>query len=597
MHRRIPILSALTVCICCSWGCDEPARDRPHDANTAREDSRLPSDMRVGDAGILPDTEMPQPPDSGTPTAAIIFSAASRTFVEPFQITISASTPQRRLVYTLDGSTPDESSVLYSGPITVDSTTWIRVREMGGGATDEIVDRWFIAVAPRLANFDSNLPLVVIDSWNRDVDAESETERPYRPIHIMTLSGSNGGRTSLVGGLLDHAGHAAMHVRGSSTSRYPKKQYRLELRDARGEDQDDTLLGLPDGADWILQAPYGDKSLIRNVLMYQWSNAIGRYAARTRLVELFVAPHGGRVGASEDDYRGVYVVTERLKRHKSRINVDKLSTGDNAEPEVTGGYILKRDWVEGGPNEHLETETYNDVLTWVYPKPSALTDAQRQWMADFLNRFERVLSGPGYNDPETGYKAFIDVDSFIDHHLLVEMARNVDGFVLSTHMHKTRDGKLNMGPIWDYNGALGNADYFQAWRPEGWHHQFDEGPGGERFPADNPNGYHWYCRLFVDPVFRDRYAARWLELRDTLLPTVRLLDDIKEITSRLNEAAGRNFERWPILGEGIFPDDAHRSMTEATYASETDYLQTWLSARVNWMDSAVGRLNAPECSP
>ncbi len=31
-----------------------------------------------------------------------------------------------------------------------------------------------------------------------------------------------------------------------------------------------------------------------------------------------------------------------------------------------------------------------------------------------------------------------------------------------------------MGPIWDYNGALGNADYFCCFLTEGWHYEFDD---------------------------------------------------------------------------------------------------------------------------
>ena len=596
MKRHLTSIAVLALCASSLTACDDETGNQVQDAGVPSADSAQQIDVLASDVTLANDATPPPPVDSAVPTPSVTFDVESRTFLEPFQLTLSTATPELRIAYTLDGSTPGDSSAIYTEPITIEETTWLRAREVGPAASEEIVDRWYIAVAPRLANFQSNLPLVVIDSWSRDIDAESNGERPYRPIHIMSLAAAAGERTALVGAPVDHVSHGAMHVRGSSTSRYPKKQYRLELRQADGDDQDSTLLGLPEEADWVLQAPYGDKSLMRNVLMYRWSNAIGRYAARTRYVELFFAHHGGRVGASEDDYRGVYVVTERLERDKNRIDVETLDEEDSAEPEVSGGYVLKRDWVDGGPDDLLTTEVYDDVLTWVYPKPAALTAAQRLWMTDYINRFERAISGPSYADPESGYAAFIDVDSFIDHHLLVEMARNVDGFVLSTHMFKSRGGKLNMGPIWDYNGALGNADYFQAWQPQGWHHQFDEGPGGERFPADNPNGYHWYCRLFVDPVFRERYAARWRELRETALSTARLTETIQETASRLSEAADRNFERWPILGEGIFPDNAHVSMTEATYASEIEYLETWLSARVAWMDDAVGQLEAPDCS-
>ena len=40
-----------------------------------------------------------------------------------------------------------------------------------------------------------------------------------------------------------------------------------------------------------------------------------------------------------------------------------------------------------------------------------------------------------------------------------ELSNNVDGFRLSTYLHKDRDEKLMIGPIWDFNLSFGNANY------------------------------------------------------------------------------------------------------------------------------------------
>ena len=196
-------------------------------------------------------------------------------------------------------------------------------------------------------------------------------------------------------------------------------------------------------------------------------------------------------------------------------------------------------------------------------------------MRDYLNAFEDALAkGDG------SYDQWIDVDSFIDHHLLVEMGRNVDGYVLSTYLHKDRNGLLTMGPIWDYNGALGNADYFEAWEPEGWHFNNSE------FPADNPWAFQWYERLLDDPNFRARRAARWAELRKGELATSALHADIDATASALASAAARNFEVWDILGEYVWPNDFGAEDRES-YEDEVAYLKSWLAARVAWMDEAV----------
>ena len=164
---------------------------------------------------------------------------------------------------------------------------------------------------------------------------------------------------------------------------------------------------------------------------------------------------------------------------------------------------------------------------------------------------------------------------------MVEFARNIDGYVLSTFMHKGRNGLLNMGPIWDYNGALGNPDYFEGDRVDGWHFNNPE------FPADNPNAYHWYSRLFEDDAFRQRYAARWRELRTGVFQDDSMMADIEAVVELLGDARQRNFERWSILGDYVWPNAPGWDERD-TFRKEVDYMKQWIRDRAAWMDSELG---------
>ena len=314
-----------------------------------------------------------------------------------------------------------------------------------------------------------------------------------------------------------------MHIRGNNSSDYEKKQYALETRDEFGEDLDIAPFGMPEEEDWVLHAPYSDKTLMRNHLMYTWSRAIGRYAARTHFVEVYMEDQG-EIWYLED-YRGVYVFMEKIKRDGNRIDVDKMSDSDNMAPEVTGGYVLRRDWIEREP---IITTIFEDELLLEYPKPEKVTDAQLDWITDYLNQFEDSLLDDDI-DPAT----LADLDSFADYLLLIELSRNVDGYVLSTYMHKPRQGLLTMGPIWDFNGSLGNADYFESWEIEGWHYENSE------FPADNPNGFHWYATLLEDASFTQRLTQRWNQHRSGTWSDERLIADIDETVALLQEAQVR----------------------------------------------------------
>ncbi|MEM7233388.1 MAG: CotH kinase family protein [Planctomycetota bacterium] len=416
-------------------------------------------------------------------------------------------------------------------------------------------------------SFTSNLPLVVVDTKGRVPDEEF---RDWLDSTLTIYVPGESGRARL-GGQVDFSGRAGFRYRGrSSTSLWPKKQFAVETRDELGEDRDVSLLGMPAESDWILLGPYSDKSLIRNVLAYRWSNAIGRYAARTRLVELFLDFHDGPVEPS--DYHGVYVFLEKLKVSPARVSLAPLDVSMNTEPEVTGGYLLRKDW---GESELFWTDRGLE-LEFREPKAREITTEQSKWIADYVNRFERALFGDSFTDPAKGYASYIDIDSFVDHFLLVEMTKNGDAYYHSTYVHKDRGKKLGMGPIWDFNLSMGNFGRGELSSPVGWY-----------WPVRTSTGTQdWYARLLRDPKFVERVQTRWATLRAGRLAQDQLIRDIDELAARLGEAQKRNFERWPVLGRRVrYNERGWRERT--TYASEIEFLKEWLRRRLVWLDAAM----------
>lgn len=176
----------------------------------------------------------------------------------------------------------------------------------------------------------------------------------------------------------------------------------------------------------------------------------------------------------------------------------------------------------------------------------------------------------------------MDQESFVDHHLITETFKEMDGYRLSTFMYKDRGGKLVMGPVWDYNLSLGNYTTTQGWNghdPTGWYYT--------HVPHDwYLNG--WYIRLFEDPDFIERYHERWWELRNGPFATKNFLNIIQNYVDKLDEAKERNFERWPILGEDVW-EWSHEGFD--TYEEEIEYMTNWITERLHWID---GQMNEPE---
>jgi hypothetical protein len=409
------------------------------------------------------------------------------------------------------------------------------------------------------------VPIAVVDTMGKSV---SSSQVPTFSYFIDTGRGR-----AYMTGQPDFAGYSALNVRGKSSEGFAKKQYHLEIWDEDDRDTDASILGLPADSDWVLQGPYSDKSLMRNVLAYRWSNEIGQYAPRTRFIELFLTADST---VSMRDYVGVYVLMEKIKIAPGRVDITELRPSDNAEPEITGGYIVKKDKYDGG-DISFRTST---GLTLIYDDPIGqdLTQQQKNWIGNFFDTFESVLYGPNFRDPTSGYAAFIDETSFIEHHIIVELCKNIDGFRLSTYMYKDRNGKLHMGPVWDYNLSLGNANYLQGWIPSGWYHQ-----------GISSGDYPWWRRLFEDPLFRLHYADRWFAVRRDLFTTDRLLGMIDDYAALLEEPQARNFDRWSILGRYIWPN----WYIADTFQQEIGWMKGWLADRLTWMDGQVGSEFAP----
>lgn len=274
---------------------------------------------------------------------------------------------------------------------------------------------------------DSNLPILVINTMGQEIPDDPKITAQMGIIHK-----GPGQRNYLTDPFNEYNGKIGIEIRGSSSQSFPKKGYGLETWDAEGEDLDVSLLGMPKESDWVLHGPYSDKSLIRNALTYILAGRMMEYAPRVKMVELVI----------NGEYMGVYLFTEKIKRDANRVNINKLDPDENQGDDLTGGYILKLDKTTGdnpmfplyfSSQYRAETPNFQEIkFLYEVPDPEDITQQQRDYVQESVDRFENALHGEDYLDPETGYKNHIDVQTFIDFLLVNEVSKNVDGYRLST---------------------------------------------------------------------------------------------------------------------------------------------------------------------
>ena len=513
---------------------------------------------------------------------ALKFSHDSGLHDEPFFVTITTETKDSTIYYTLNGYNPLELSVrgrpmgtVYTGPILIEQSTCLRAQAIKTGwKPSSLESQSYTFLDPDVQDFSSNLPIIIIETYGQTVKYSGNPV--YKQSSVVVVEPDDTSGRTAINGPCDFSSRGGFRVRGRSSSfLWPKMQYALEIWDQYDDDKSVSILGFPQESDWILLGPYSDKTLMRTVLPFQWSNEIGRYATRTQFVEMFLDTDDRYL--SYDDYLGIYVFMEKIKRDENRVDIKELAPAHNDEPEITGGYILRKDWAE---SPHFNTVTGME-LEYREPKAEEITESQKDYIKGYIDEFETVLYGSDFKDPVDGYVKYIDVDSFIDHHLMTEMPKNGDGYYHSTFMFKDRGGKLELGPIWDYNLSMGNFGSGTLSSTRDWY-----------YPVRSENGTHkWFIRLFEDLEFRLKTADRWFDLRENIFSNSKLLADIDRYALLLDEAQVRNFERWDILGQQInYNPPGWRDRD--TYQKEVDWLKTWLEDRLAWMDQAIAEERA-----
>ncbi len=409
-----------------------------------------------------------------------------------------------------------------------------------------------------------NLPLMIINTNGQDIPDE-----PRIVADMGLINNGEGNTNAETDDWNEYSGKISIEKRGESSSGFKKRSFSIELQKNDGSNNNVSILGLPVENDFVLYGPYSDKTMIKNVLTYELFRLTGRWAPRTRYIEIIL----------NGDYRGVYVLTEKLKRDENRVDIDKISSKDVSPLEISGGYILRRDKTAKSDDDEWWRspvgQPYHEQMWYEYfdPKYKDLTEPQADYIRYWMEEFDEVMSGEDFADPENGYRKYIRTNSFIDMMFINEISKGIDNYLFSGYFYKENDedgGQLNAGPPWDYNLGYGNLNYGDDWdatESYGWCY-----PQGSRT--------YWFERLMEDEDYKNRVYCRWTEFRETIYSEEKIVGIIDSCVTVLGDAVDRNYEKYPILGEYFWP----AIFWPDTYEEEVDELKNWLVDRLDWMD-------------
>lgn len=418
----------------------------------------------------------------------------------------------------------------------------------------------------------SNLPIIIINTNGQNI-----VDEPKITADMGIIYNGPGQINKITDAKNNFNGKIGIELRGSTSQSFPKKPYGIETRDNAGEDLDVSLLGMPKESDWTLNATYNDKSLMRDGLAYILAGAIMEYAPRVRYCELVL----------NNDYKGVYLLIEKIKRDKNRVDIAKMEAADNSGDALTGGYIIKLDKTTGTNSKlgwfsqykPLSGAPANTYFQYEYPSVDNITSQQQSYIKNHINQVEAVMAGSDYKDKTTGFRKYFDVNSLIDFIIINELTKNPDGYRLSTFFFKERDsdgGLIKFGPVWDFNLGFGNVNYCTKGNPEG----LVILDFNNVCPGDYWLIHFWWKKFLDDPDFYIALKKRWIELRKNQFSSDKIQFKVDSIATLLGESQVRNFARWPVLGQYIWPN----SYIGKTYNDEVIWLKSWINSRINYLD-------------
>lgn len=435
----------------------------------------------------------------------------------------------------------------------------------------------------------TRLPIVFLDVAGQMIGRESPTLAHMKIIYAGKDAYTYGDTLAHPGQKVDYEGYIALKYRGNSSfNSSEKKPYSvktLSAADLESKKAKVSLLGMAKDKDWVLLAPFADKSMMRDIMTYDLARPYFDWTPHGQFCEVVL----------DGTYYGIFVLLEKAGTGKSRLNL--TTPGDDAG-DLSGGYYVQIDR-DDDPNYKSKhhplnkiggTEEIGHVIKYQYKDPeeedfATLPAGTREALHAEIDKMEASFLSPDYKDAENGYRKYIDVQSFIDYMLVTELSMNIDGYRLSTDMYKHSatqaaakglDSRWKLG-LWDFNIAYGNANYFGGESTSLWQYNFNS-----REPGDAEHvPFYWY-KMLQDDAYVAQMKARWAEYRKGSYTNERIEAYIDSVGTLLTSsgAIDRNQQAYEIIGRQVWPN----AYVGQTYDDEIAYLKRWLTARMKFMD-------------
>ena len=381
----------------------------------------------------------------------------------------------------------------------------------------------------------TNLPLLVVNSENGEMPQNRDKDTKVKMTAVIVNEGN-----------IEIKQTGTIKLRGNSSLNSEKKPYLINF------DEKTTFLDMPcNEKKWTLIPNMYDKSLLRNILGYQISFLLGlKFSPSCRFVDFIL----------NGNYRGTYMICDKVEVKKDRIDITKMDETCIEEPEISGGYLLQGAGAKfDGAGQTFKTAK-GITLAYEYPSGDDIVEEQKIYIKNKLDEIEDQC----YN----GNIENIDLDSFVKYFLVKDFSADRDAIFNSFYFYKDRgNDTIYFGPVWDFDLGFDNSrDFYPTNEKKNF---------AFKFAASDGTTNTLVTHILSNDIVLKKVKDTWNEMTNTVFTKEAVLDFLDEQIKNINESQRLNFIKWDVLKKRLFMEPRCRG----SFQKEADYLKKFVEER------------------
>jgi hypothetical protein len=291
--------------------------------------------------------------------------------------------------------------------------------------------------------------------------------------------------------------------------------------------------------------------MIRNYLAYLIGGEMDdlKFTTTVQFVDLYI----------NGVYEGVYLVCEQVQTGDNRVQISESTSS------VDTGYLLEMDnraVYEGEEGkDYFNVEGKNYTIKTPDTDSSTFTSEYVAFIQKYLQDTMKALKSGNYGEVQK----YINVNTFADAYIVHELFHSVDVGSSSFYLYKDAEGKLNAGPIWDFDMSVGNWAHWPA------------AVKIESLFAKSQND--WYKLLLEYKEFSTLVYEKLNGYAEKIINTI---DNAIATVCQMEDTFNRNYEKWQTLGVYVY-ENPKELLEISTWKGHVEYVRDWLNKSLEYL--------------